>query len=163
MNIQKIPVEIADNKNTKDFGTLISSNYHPAKYKGNDFRLFLNIAENKFAGNVSFSIVDSYRSAGNITASLEYHLKTKEALIPTQSDIVLILAKPKLETPDIATARAFRIKQGDAFIIHEGVWHYAPLTEKESAKTFVVFTSTTPYDDVVLVDLEKEFGRVLGI
>lgn len=163
MNIKKIPIENADNKNTREFGTLISSNYHPAKSKGSDFAFFMNIAENKFTGSVSFSIVDSYRTAGNITKSLEYHLKTKEALIPTQSDIVLILAKPKLEKPDISTAKAFRIKQGDAFILHEGVWHYAPLTEEESAKTFVVFTSTTPYEDVVLVDLEKEFGAVLGV
>lgn len=162
MEVKKL--EVLDMKgNSEIFGTWISSNEVEPVYKGSDFSFIKNIAENKFAGLVSFSVVDVTKGANNITPVLEHHRKTKEVLIPTQSEIVLILAKGDDVKPDLNTAKALLLRQGDAFMIDEGVWHYAPLTQEESSKVFVVFTSTTPDEDMYAVDLQENFGMVLGI
>lgn len=163
MSVKKLPVVDMTKVNSKKFGTLITSQGVKPAYKGNDFSFIKNIVVNRFKGDVSFSIVDVTKGANNITPVLEHHRQTKEVLIPTQSDIVLILALGNSKMPDLKTAKALRLKQGDAFMIDEQVWHYAPLTSKDSSKVFVVFTSTTPDKDMYAVTLCDAFGMKLGI
>lgn len=133
----------------------------PAVYQGSDFSFFKNLATNRFEDTVGFSMVESYKNNNTITC-LEYHRKTKEVIIPVQNDVILILSNGT-DTPDIDNAQALLLKQGDGFIIDEGVWHYAPLTMHESSKIFIIFVAHTPDNDVYKVDLYDTFNCVLGI
>ena len=96
------------------------------------------------------------KDSSNITTILEKHDKTKEILIPC-IDVVLVLSLG-IDVPEINTTKAFLLKTGSAFMIHEGVWHYAPISlQKEEGNIFVVFRSLTADEDVYQVTLQKCF------
>ena len=112
------------------------------------------------AGNTSISIVQTYGRNGLVEETLECHKTTGEALLPTE-DIYIVVALPDDEDasrPDFNTVKAFPVKKGEAVILNPGVWHHAPLTEAETANTFVAFYENTPDEDFFAYQLKDDFG-----
>lgn len=150
-----LKIENINNENSKEFGILLTDKNKKPSYKDNSYSYINNLSINEFAEDVSFSIVKSYRSANGIVPTLEYHKNTAEVLIPT-GDVVLVLAKG-IDIPDIQTAKALFLKNGDGFIINPYIWHYAPLTINRVVKTFVIFNCNTSDSDLFKIELKNKF------
>ncbi len=162
MEIKTLPIENATTENSKEYGKLITLDGSNADYEDSTFSFTRDLFVQEFSDTVTFSMTMTF-SGNKITPLLEYHENTVEVLIPTDNDIVLIMALGK-NKPEPATFKALKISCGDAFSFAPNIWHYAPLVVNDkSAKTFVVFNQSTPDKDKVCVDLLEEYGYVLGV
>jgi ureidoglycolate lyase len=72
----------------------------------------------------------------------ERHAASHEMLVPT-ADVVIHVAPPDYPAelarlPDLARFRLFRVRPGEAVVLHPNVWHGAPLALGERAKVVVL-------------------------
>lgn len=151
--------------NFRDYGVRISDTQREPDADSSEFRFWNKLGVLDHGGNSSISIVQTYGRNGLVEESLERHINTGEALLATE-DIYIVIAlsmKDDPEKPDLDTVKAFHIKKGEGVILQPGTWHHAPLTEAETANTFVVFYENTPDEDLLIYDLKLEFGCVFEI
>lgn len=157
----KLKVKPMTAENSARFGVLASLEGTSPAFSDKSFNFTKHLAViEPFSENVSLSMVEAFKEANGITPILENHSRTKEIIIPTGGDVVLILAEGKGK-PDIQNAQALRLSCGQAFAIHANVWHFAPLSQNSTVNVFIIFNETTPEKDTVQVDLAKEFNIVL--
>ena len=142
-----------------EYGRWISADLRDADADIPELKFWNRLGLMEHQGDTSVSIVRTYGKNGLIEETLERHMKTGEALLPTE-DIIIVVALPadsSGEKPNLDTVKAFPVKKGEAVILHEAVWHHAPLTEADTADTFVVFKSDTPENDFLALELKEEF------
>lgn len=146
--------------NFAHYGTIISGTSRAPDADVDELKFWNKLGVMVHGGNTSISIVQTYGKNGLIEETLEQHSTTGEALLPTE-DIYIVIALPDpsdSKKPDFATVKAFPVKKGDAVILNPGVWHHAPLTQAETANTFVAFYENTPDEDFFAYELKDEFG-----
>ncbi|MBI9109005.1 MAG: ureidoglycolate lyase [Spirochaetales bacterium] len=143
-----------------EYGTFISGGIKAPDADIPELKFWNRLGVLGHAGDTSVSIVQTYGKNGLLEETLESHFNTGEALLPTE-DIFVVVAlaeKNNPQKPNLETIKAFPVKKGEAVIFSPGVWHHAPLTEAETANTFVVFKSDTPETDCLALELKDEFG-----
>ena len=88
---------------------------------------------------------------------LERHVNTPEVLVALEGDSVICFGKPSREGQvGIDGLQAFYIKQGDAFAMHAGTWHWAAVPVKgELSKFLVLFALGTEANDLEVRDLAE--------
>jgi ureidoglycolate lyase len=153
------PVELIEG-NFKPYGTIIRGSGRTPDADIPELKFWNKLGVMDHKGNTSISIVQTYGKNGLIEETLEQHQRTGEALLPTE-DIFIVAAlssKEDPKKPDFDTIKAFPVKKGEAVILNPGVWHHAPLTEAETANTFVAFYENTPDEDFFAYELKEEFG-----
>lgn len=109
--------------------------------------------------SASFCIVESYPQGAMESSTFEQHGDTHEVLIPTDGEIVLVIALPDKDDNariDMDTVKAFRLAAGKAVVLKPFVWHYAPLVKDRPVKTFVVFEEDTPDDDLHMLHTDQD-------
>jgi ureidoglycolate hydrolase len=72
----------------------------------------------------------------------EYHLQSKETIIPLGEDCLIYVGAPRDE-PDWERFQVFRIRRGQGVILDEGVWHGAPLATSGSLSALVLLRQGT--------------------
>jgi ureidoglycolate hydrolase len=77
----------------------------------------------------------------------EYHLRSKEAIIPLGEECLIYVGAPGAE-PVWDAFEVFRIRQGQGVILDEGVWHGAPLATGGPLSTLVLLRQGTGDQDV---------------
>jgi len=109
--------------------------------------------------SASFCIVESYPQGAMESSTFEQHGDTPEVLIPTDGEIVLVIALPDKDDNariDMDSVKAFRLPAGKAVVLKPFVWHYAPLVKDRPVKTFVVFEEQTPDNDLHMRHTDQE-------
>ncbi len=109
-------------------------------------------------GTASFGIVEAINTGAYKQRTLEQHKRTQEILIPTESEIILVLAKPdtvSTEILDPTGLAAFKAPRGAIIILHAGVWHQAPMTTAERSAVIVIYKDKTGENDKTVIDLES--------
>ncbi|HAK45131.1 MAG TPA: hypothetical protein DCO79_04315 [Spirochaeta sp.] len=142
------------------YGTIISGEGRAPDADVAELKFWNKLGVMVHGGNTSISIVQTYGRNGLVEETLEQHSTTGEALLPTE-DIFIVIALPDAndsKRPDFDTIKAFPVKKGSAVILNPGVWHHAPLTQAETANTFVAFYENTPTEDFFAYELKDEFG-----
>jgi ureidoglycolate hydrolase len=143
-----------------DYGLWINGSQRAPDADIPELKFWNKLGIMKHEGNTSISIVQTYGKNGLVEETLEQHMTTGEALLPTE-DIYIVVAlseKKDPRKPDFNTVKAFPVKKGEAVILNPGVWHHAPLTKAETANTFVAFYENTPDEDFFAYELKDEFG-----
>lgn len=127
-------------------------------FEGSEFNFW-----NKLAildhNSVSVGIVQCFPQGEMVSTTFEQHARTTETLIPADGDVVLVLAEPdKKDTKqiDLDTVKAFRLKAGDAVVLHRNTWHFAPLVKERPVKTWVIFEEDTPDNDLFMRHVDQE-------
>ena len=131
-----------------------------------EFRWWANQGWPEMGGVPSVGLVESTGKDRHESRIFERHAATSETLIPVDADVVLVVARSaSLSGTEIdpESVRAFRVRRGEAVILHSGTWHYAPLTCAPRARTFVVFDRRTPDGDVLKIDSEVDLGVTFAI
>jgi len=137
-----------------DYGTLIFTADKAADADLKEFKFWNRLGEMSLSETASVCIVESYETGTLSSTVFERHQNTSETLIPTD-DIIIVIALPGRDgntEPDWTSVKAFRIKKGDAVILANDVWHYAPMSVSGTVKTFIVFNTNTPDKDYFSVD-----------
>jgi ureidoglycolate hydrolase len=125
-----------------------------------DFSFYYNLIEVDFQGPLAVSMVESKVQPGLFSHSLEVHMQTPEILIPLNGTIYLVLAlsdKQDPTKPDLNTAKAFIVENGQGVSLPPGVWHRAPLSLSEPVKTCCIVRKGTPTDNITYY-LEETYG-----
>ncbi len=76
------------------------------------------------AGSLGYTVA---AKAPCVTAKMERHHHTKEALFTNSEPVLLAVApgNPDSVAPNLSEIRAIIIRHGDLVILHEGTWHDA--------------------------------------
>lgn len=156
MNVLKA-IELT-NDNFKDYGYIISSSNSNPMADNDEFLYLGKVSELNMSGNTSTGILIAHKRE-YLIKKLERHVNTPEILVALEGDSIICLAKPALEENDkVEGFKAFYIKQGDAFAMHAGTWHWIPIpVSAENSKFLVLFASGTEDNDLVVKDLEMGF------
>ena len=81
----------------------------------------------------------------------EYHLQSKEAIIPLGEECLVYVGTPGPE-PEWERFEVFRIRQGQGVILDEGVWHGAPLATSQALSALVLLRQGTGEHDTYKAD-----------
>lgn len=97
----------------------------------------------------------------------ERHMHTQEMIIPLTGDCLVYVGPPDHpDRPDHLPAlerfRVFRVPQGDAVILKEGVWHGAPLAVNAPVNVMVLLQQATGQDDLHLVRFAESPVEIIG-
>jgi ureidoglycolate lyase len=82
---------------------------------------------------------------------IERHNHTPEAFIATAGHSLLVVGKPgKAHDAQLC---AFEMKAGQAVLLHQGTWHWAPYPLTETASFLLLLRAETAEHDVEMVDI----------
>jgi ureidoglycolate lyase len=86
----------------------------------------------------------------------ERHMRSAEMLVPVGGDCALYVGPPDYpeepaRRPELERFQVFRLCQGQAAILHPGVWHGAPLAMERPLSAIVVLLQGTGRDDTSVV------------
>lgn len=159
----EVKVTEATDETISPYGRLIDITGKKPTFDSEVFRYWDAVGEVDCAGKVSFGVVESYPGVME-AVNLERHAMTSETLIPTETDIVLVVgAATDDEQADLSKVAAFRIPVGKAVTLRPGTWHYVPLVEEGAGKTIVVFRAGTPDSDLLVDEFKETRGQTIRV
>lgn len=77
----------------------------------------------------------------------EHHVESPEVIIPVGDDCLVYVGPPG-QTPVWESFEVFRVRPGQAVMLHEGVWHGAPLALDQPTNALVLLKEGTGTRDV---------------
>jgi ureidoglycolate lyase len=140
------------------YGQYVRTDQQKPAFEGELFNFWnkLSILDLK---SVSVGLVRSFPRKEMVNTAFEQHAKTTETLIPADGEIILVLAEPDSSDTtkiNLDTVKAFRLKAGDAVVLHRNTWHFAPLVKGRAVKTWVIFEEDTPDNDLFMRHVDQE-------
>jgi len=92
-----------------------------------------------------------------VIKSLERHVDTVEVLVALEGDSAILFAKPSYEFEEgYENFKAFYLRQGDAFAMHRGTWHWIAVPiSGDICKFLVMFASGTETNDIEVRNLSE--------
>lgn len=140
------------------FGQYVRTDQQEPAFEGDLFN-FWNKLSILDLNSISVGLVHSFPQKEMVNTSFEQHAQTTETLIPADGEIILVLAEPDSSDTkkiNLDSVRAFRLKAGDAVVLHKNTWHFAPLVKDASVKTWVIFEEDTPDNDLFMRHVDQE-------
>jgi ureidoglycolate hydrolase len=150
------PIELTS-ESFKDYGTVLSQMQSAPIADNVEFKYWEKISHLSM-GMVASTGVLIGKKRDTILKCLERHITTPEVLVALEGDSIICVGKPT-ETGGhiIDDIKAFNIKQGDAFAMHAGTWHWIPYpTKDEQCKLLVIFSVDTEKNDLEVKNLIEE-------
>lgn len=95
------------------------------------------------------------KSRESVVSQLERHTRTPEVLTALSGDSVIVLAGKGEEGPDFSSLKAFRVLEGQSFVMESGTWHWIPYPKDNEAKFLVLFAEKTEDEDLEVIDLRS--------
>ena len=143
-------------ENFKDYGQVLSIRKGEPMADNEEFAYWGKVAELDMTEQVSTGLLVCRKREGNVK-SLERHVRTPEILVDLEGDSLICMAKPEsvIGADRIEGIQVFHVRQGEAFAMRAGTWHWIPFpVGREASKFLVVFASGTEADDLEIRDLE---------
>ena len=143
-------------ENFRDYGCLLSSSSAQPLAQNSELTYWGKVCELKMGDVASTGILYGH-DREPVIKSLERHVSTPEVLVALEGDSIILFGKPAPDIGNIDDLKAFYIKQGDAFAMHPGTWHWVGIpVGGKSSKFLVVFASGTEANDLEVRDLQEE-------
>ena len=149
-------------ENFRDYGHVISTSSALPTAQNSELTYWGKVSEFKIISPVSTGILLGHERE-KVVKSFERHLKTPEMLVALEGESVICFAKPSAAGSDEITGiKAFTLKQGDAFVMNPGTWHWVAFpTNAEKCKFLVLFAEGTEACDLQIKDLPQEIKLVI--
>ena len=149
--MKTIKIQNPTSKTMRPFGTVIGKPQSKPTGHNELLDYWKQQARFKFpsgAGEVGYLIA---RKHPGVYTLLETHLETPEILVPLNCGMNILVAPAatrQTDVPDIAKAKAFFIRRGQAVMLNKGVWHWLPQpVGKKEAHILVIFSDNTSRND----------------
>ena len=155
---QIVPIELTM-ENFEDYGYVMSKPQLMPNDDNEEIKYWSRTSEFKIDGTTSTGILCANKRE-MIVKTLERHINTIEAMVALEGDSILCVGKKSVgEDEEIEGIQAFHIKQGDAFYMNEGTWHWAPYPVNSlESKFLVMFASGTEDNDLQVKQLSNEIN-----
>jgi ureidoglycolate hydrolase len=151
--IKAIPL---DAEEFKSYGQIISASHGKPLADEEEFIYWGKVSELVMGERISTGVLIC-RNRARIVSKLERHVLTPEILVAVSGDSLICVAKPSSGDggEPIEGIQVFRIRQGDAFVMAAGTWHWIPFpADREQAKYLVIFASGTEDEDLEVRELD---------
>ena len=151
-----VPIEL-NTESFKDYGYVMSKSQLNPNADTDEFKYWSKVSEFKLKGAVSTGILcPSKREM--VVKCVERHVNTVEILVALEGDSIICVGKQSnCDDEEIKDIQAFHIKQGDAFVMNEGIWHWVPYpVNTMECKFLVMFASGTEDNDCEIKQLSNE-------
>ncbi len=142
-------------ENFAEYGRVISQGTGKPMADNEEYLYWGKVSELKMSETASTGVLVPKRREP-VVSQLERHVKTPEILAALEGDSLLCVAKPSRKSDEIEGVQAFLVRQGDAFAMHPGTWHWVPFPiNGETCKFLVTFASGTEDEDLVVKSLPE--------
>jgi ureidoglycolate hydrolase len=130
------------------FGAVVPAPTQAPTASDDTFKYWSDLAHYGIEGETEIGLCTVYRQDAPRVTWMERHDRTPEFLVPADGPFLL----PVMDAA--GAVEVFRVEQGEAVVIGQGVWHSACLpVEGDAATYFVVFRRGTPREDVTKQDI----------
>jgi ureidoglycolate hydrolase len=148
-----IPIEMTS-ESFKEYGQIISNKQGAPMADNQEFSYWGKVSELSMSNVVSTGVLYGNKR-GPVIKSFERHNNTHEVLVALEGDSVLCCGKPSINNDNtIDGIQAFYIKEGAAFAMYPGTWHWIPVPLLDNPSKFLVlFASGTEANDLEIKDL----------
>lgn len=142
-------------ENFKEYGQVLSLRKGEPMADNEEFMYWGKVTELAMTEKVSTGFLVCHKREG-LVKNLERHTSTPEIMVALEGDAVVCMAKPEsiVGADRIEGIQAFHVRQGQAFVMQVGTWHWVPYPVDGEKSTFlVVFASGTEADDLEVREL----------
>ena len=140
----------------KEFGSVLSSEVGAPAADNDEIKYWGKLSQFSLGSDVSTGIM-YVKKRQPVLESFERHLQTPEMLVALEGDSVVCFAKKSpYGSDEIGEVKAFYIKQGDAFVMSPGTWHWAGYPKNDAAKFLVVFKYGTEEKDLEVKNVSEK-------
>ena len=100
-----------------------------------------------------------------VVKCFERHINTIEVMVALEGDSIICVGKQSAcEEEEIERVQAFYIKQGEGFVMNEGIWHWAPYpVNSMESKFLIMFKLGTEDNDLEVKHLSNEIKVNINI
>ncbi len=148
--MRKIQAVALTRASFRDYGQIMSEGEGKAASENEEFTYWGKVARFTFQQQASAGVLVC-RKRPAVVRSIERHLKTPEVLINLDGDCLICLARPGEGLDEL---KAFRVRQGQAFALHAGTWHWIPFPLRQAECRFlVIFRFGTEEEDLEVKEL----------
>lgn len=153
--MEKLTIVDLTPESFRGYGSVLSTGPGAPMADSEEITYWGKVAELEMGARVSTGYL-SCKPRPAVLKQLERHLRTPEILVALGGDSLVCMARPSAPgSKGIAGLQAFRVRQGQAFAMAPGTWHWAGFpTGKTAAVFLVVFASGTEGDDLEFMDLD---------
>jgi len=153
--MEKLTVVDLNPETFRGYGDVLSVGSTTPMADSEEITYWGKVAELEMGARVSTGYLACKPRPG-VLKQLERHLRTPEILVALHGDSLVCMAKPSAPgSRSIDGLKAFRVKQGQAFAMAPGTWHWAGYPVKKADAVFlVVFASGTEGADLEFTDLD---------
>ena len=153
--MEKLTVVGMTQESFQGYGEVLSVGPGAPMGSSEEFTYWGKVAELKVGDMVSTGYLSCKPRAG-VLRQLERHLHTPEILVALRGDSLVCMARPSASgSKSIDGLQAFHVRQGQAFAMAPGTWHWAAFPiGKTEAVFLVVFASGTEGADLEFTALD---------
>jgi ureidoglycolate hydrolase len=153
--MEKLTVVEMTPQSFRGYGEVLSVGPGTPMGSSQEFTYWGKVAELQMGSVVSTGYLSCKPRAG-VLRQLERHLRTPEILVALRGDSLVCMARPSAPgSKGIDGLQAFHVRQGQAFAMGLGTWHWAAFPiGKTEAVFLVVFASGTEGADLEFTDLD---------
>jgi ureidoglycolate hydrolase len=153
--MEKLTVVELTPESFRGYGSVLSVSPGTPMADSEEITYWGKVAELEMGPRVSTGYLSCKPRAGMLK-QLERHLRTPEILVALRGDSLVCMARPSAPGSKVIDGlQAFHVRQGQAFAMAPGTWHWAGFpTAKTEAVFLVVFAAGTEGEDLEFTDLE---------
>ncbi len=156
--MKDLKVKKMTEENFKDYGVILSADYHLQAGGDENFGWWENLAVFKGIEKISVNLLEA-KQREMIADTLEYHNDTEEAVIPLggEDQIIVVAKKGVLSEDEI---EAFYLEGNKGIVLHKGVRHFIPYPVKGNVTNIIIFKEHTGANDLILEKLENQYKLI---
>ena len=153
--MEKIKAVALTSENFKEYGQILSMSKGEPMADNEEFAYWGKITELAMTEKVSTGFLVCQKREG-LVKNLERHTTTPEIMVALEGDSLVCMAKPEsiVGADRIERIQVFHVRQGQAFVMHTGTWHWIPFpVDSEESKFLIIFASGTENADLEIREL----------
>lgn len=143
----------------KPFGQVLSLACGKPMARNTELTYWGKVAQFGMGAKLSTGVLLGHKRSPVVT-QLERHVHTPEVLVATEGESVICFGAPSGKG-NITKIKAFRIREGDAFCMHTGTWHWVAFPKAKQCKFLVLFAAGTEARDLQIRPLNESL-RIVG-
>ncbi len=154
--MERLPVLELTPESFLGYGSVLSVGPGTPMANSEEITYWGKVAELEMGARVSTGYMFCKPRKG-VLKQLERHLRTPEILVALRGDSLVCLARPSAPgSRNIDGLQAFHVRQGQAFAMAPGTWHWAAFPLRRAEAVFLVaFASGTEGADLEFTDLDS--------